>query len=495
MRRLAIVWLALILVTLADWAAMADQWWNSSTFNHILLIPLILAWLVHQRVGELARIAPETWWPGLIVFAGAFLIWVLGAFSGLTLARELGAVAMLTGSALTLLGVRASAGLAFPLGYMLFLVPFGEEMVAPMQMVTAKMTIGLVHLSGIPARIDGVFIDTPAGLFEVAEACSGVKFLVAMIAFGALAANLCFKSWPRRTMFMLLSFAVPVLANGIRAWGTVYMAQIVGAEKATGIDHVIYGWVFFGVVIVLTLALAWRFFDRPHDDPMIDPEAIEASPQLAALARLRITPGKALLWLGAIALASQAWVLAANSLSADIPRQISLPDVSGWQQIDYRPQAAWEPRAGGADRRLLGRYADGKGHEVDVFFALYASQSEGKEAGGFGEGALTPGSGWAWQAPGASALSAKSDRLLGPGRVERLAQTYYRTGSLLTGSNARLKLANMRDRLLLRARPTAMLILSAEERAGQPSAAESIDLFRHSTGAPGRWMDRMAAIR
>ncbi len=494
LRLLALAWLGIFALTFPDWAAMADQWWNSSTFNHILLVPLILVWLVHQRAGELARIEPQAWWPGLVPFAGAALLWVLGAFSGLSLARELGTVLMLIGSVLVLLGPRIGAGLAFPLGYMLFLVPFGEELVAPMQMVTARLTIALVHLSGMAAKIDGVFIDTPAGLFQVAEACSGIKFLVAMVAFGALAANVCFKSWWRRAGFMALSIAVPVLANGVRAWGTVYMAQFVGADKATGIDHLIYGWVFFAVVIVLTMAMAWRFFDRPRDDAMIDLEAINASPRLAALAAWRIRPTMALSCLAGIALAGQAWAMAANSLVATLPRQIFLPEVPGWHRVDYRPQAPWEPRAQGAEHRLLGSYADDKGHRVDVFLALYASQGEGKEAGGFGEGALIPNSPWQWHSPGPEADGAKSDRLMAVGRLERLALTWYRTDDLTTGSNARLKLANMTDRLLLRARPTMMLILSAEERAGQPGAAESIDLFRRSTGAPGAWMDRIAGI-
>ena len=494
LKLLAASWLALIALFHADWAQMADQWWNSSTFNHILVIPAILAWLVHQRAGELAKIVPETWWPGLLLFAGAIFVWLLGAFSGLSLGRHLGAVVATIGAALTILGPRASAGLAFPLGYMLLLVPFGEELVTPMQMVTARLTIGLVHLSGIPARIDGVFIDTPACLFEVAEACSGVKFLIAMMAFGVLAANVCFLSWHRRALFMLLCVAVPVLANGVRAWSTVFAAQYVGVERAGGIDHIVYGWVFFALVIAATLALAWRFFDRPRDDAMIDPDAVLASPRLARLAAMRIGAAPALAGLAALALAGQAWAHAADGMTAALPRQVYLAEVPGWRRVDYAPRAWWEPRASGAEHRLLGRYADSSGNEVDVFLAVYAAQREGKEAGGFGQGALTPDSGWAWQSSGPEATDGKSDRLLGAGRTGRLAETYYRSGPLLTGSNARLKLANMRDRLLVRARPTMLLILSAEERPGRP-AHRSIEAFRRSTGQLGPWMDRMASIR
>lgn len=492
--RLALAWCGLFALFFADWAAMAGQWWNSSTYNHILLVPLILLWLLGQRKAELLTLTPQNWWPGL-AFAGlsAFL-WAMGAFAGIATARQLGAVLLLAAAVLTLLGPRVGAGLAFPLCYMLFLVPFGDELVPVLQMITAEMTITLVHLSGVPAAIDGVFIDTPAGLFEVAEACSGVKFLIAMIAFGVLVANACFVSRRRRALFLTACFIVPVAANGVRAWATIFAAQYVGADAAAGFDHLIYGWIFFGVVLVLLIAGAWRHFDRSVDDPVIDADRIGASPLLGRLAAWRIGGTAALAGLALIGLAAQGWVRAGSALAAELPRQVFLPEVPGWKRIDYAPQVWWEPRAGGADHRLLGSYADHEGRVVDVFVAVYASQGEGREAGGFGEGALPPGDAWAWLSPGPAAENANSDRLLANGHVPRLAQTSYRTGDLTTGSNARLKLANMRDRMLLQARPTTMLIVSAEDRPGKP-AADAIVRFRHASGSPDRWMDRIAGVR
>ena len=132
-------------------------------------------------------------------------------------------------------GPRVAAGVLFPLAYMAFLVPFGDEIVPMLQTITATMAIELTQMSGVPAEIDGVFIDTPAGLFEVAEACSGVKFLVAMVALGTLVAHLCFRSWKRRALFMAAAVVVPVLANGVRAWGTIYIAHSQGIEFAAGI--------------------------------------------------------------------------------------------------------------------------------------------------------------------------------------------------------------------------------------------------------------------
>lgn len=491
---LAIAWTALIALFWADWAAMADQWWNSSSYNHILLIPALIAWLAWQRAGELRKIEPGSWWPGLLLACGMALIWLLGAFSGISILRQLGAVGLLMASVPALLGPRVTVGLLFPLGYMLALVPLGDEFVPALQLITAKITVALVHASGIPATIDGVFIDTPAGLFEVAEACSGVKFLIAMVALGAMIANVCFVSWRRRALFLAACVVVPVLANGVRAWGTIFVAQYVGGEAATGFDHIVYGWIFFAIVVALLLGGAWRFFDRPAGDALIDAQTINASPLLDRLESMGIGTLSALAGLITVALAGHVWAEAADRLSAELPPHISVPQVAGWREVSDTPKVRWQPLAEGADRRVLAQYRDGQGHRVDVFLAVYASQGEGREAGGFGQGALPPGSEWSWLSPGPAAEGAGSDRLLARGQVQRLALTWYRTGSLTTGSNLHLKLANMEDRIFLRSRPTMMLILSAVDEEGH-SAEEALAAFRHSVGPLDPWMDRMAGLR
>jgi exosortase A len=282
--QLALAWSALIALTWRDWSEMAHQWWDASTYNHILLVPPILAWLVRLRWPELSRLRPRAWWPALALLAGGALAWFAGTELSINTVSQLGTVVMLQAVVVALLGPRVAAGLLFPLAYMVFLVPFGDELVPVLQAMTADMAVALTRASGVPAIIEGVFIDTPAGLFEVAEACSGVKFLVAMIALGTLVAHLCFASWKRRALFMAAAVIVPVLANGVRAWGTIYIAQSQGIEFAAGFDHIVYGWIFFAAVMIAVLGASWRFFDRSPDDPLIDAAAIEASPLLARLA-------------------------------------------------------------------------------------------------------------------------------------------------------------------------------------------------------------------
>ena len=494
MLALGLVWALLIALAGADWAAMAGQWWTSSTYTHVLLVPPIIVWLVWQRVPDLAKLRPVCWWPALAGMALAVLVWAMGRLAGFAELSEAGAALMLIAAVPLVMGPRVTAGLLFPLCYMAFLVPVGDEMIPTLQVITAKLTIALTHLSGVPASIDGVFINTPAGLFEVAEACSGVKFLMAMIAFGTLAANVCFVSWRRRMWFMAACVVVPVLANGVRAWGTVYAAQIWGAKIAGGIDHIIYGWIFFAIVITVIITASWRFFDRPVHAAMIDADGINASQRLARLEAVSGRPIHALLGLVALAGAGAAWTSAAADLAAPVPTHIALPNVAGWHFVPYAPRHEWFPRGAGADQRILGRYADAGGHEVDVYYALYSAQGPGRKAGGFGEGAVPEHSGWAWQAPGPAVADAKTERLLTAGPVSRLAETSYRTDDLVTGSSLRLRLANLRDKALLRPQPSMVLILSAEERPGV-SAADAITAWRSAAGPLGPWMDTMAAAR
>jgi exosortase A len=487
---LALGWAALLVLFAPVMADMAHQFWNSSTYNHNLFVPLIVGWLVWLRAPELARLTPQAWWPGLPLLGAALFLWLLGEVSGTAIVTHFALVFALQAMVLLLLGPRVVRAVLFPLAYALFLVPVGEELVPALQMITADLTIVLTHWSGIPAQIDGVFIATPAGLFEVAEACSGVKFLVAMAALGSLAAHVCFTSPLRRTLFMAAALVLPVLANGVRAWGTIYIAQSQGVEFAAGFDHVFYGWIFFALVMALLLLAAWPFFDRPHDDAFIDGEALARAPLYQALEAFSTASGRCLVAALLLSIGFVGWAAQARQVAAVMPPQIDLPQVAGWQLVPLGQGPWWEPRAAGADHRLLGSYLGADGARVEVFYALYAAQEEGREAGGFGEGALMPDSGWSWQEPGPAIAGGISDLLLTNGDRQRLAVTWYRHGDLTTASVARLKLSNMVDRLTGDPRATKMLIVSAQ--SGGPVAPEAaIRRFLAAIGPVDAWMDHV----
>ncbi|MFO6447445.1 exosortase A [Erythrobacter sp. NE805] len=298
---LAVGLLVLVAVTARAWGAMVHQWWNIDTYSHLLLVPFIIAWLVVLKQRDLAQLAPQPFWPGLVALAGALALWRAGEALGINLVAQAGAVGAVQAAVVTLLGVRASLVLALPLAFAAFLVPFGDEIIPPLQLVTAEIAIALTHASGVAAGIEGIHIQTPAGLFIVAEACSGVKFLIAMVTLGVLVCATRFRRWTTRAAFMAACILVPILANGVRAWATIYVAQFVGAEKATGFDHIVYGWVFFAIVLAVLLGVAWRFVEREPESHGWPLQAIDRWRWVARAEALRLAPTGALLAVVALA--------------------------------------------------------------------------------------------------------------------------------------------------------------------------------------------------
>jgi exosortase A len=289
--RLAFAWAVLFALSSAEWREMAHQWWDIDTYAHTLLVPPILAWLVWLRRAELAKIAPAVWLPGLAWLAVGLALWLGGRAAEINLFAQAGTLMAFQGAVLALLGLRAALVLAFPLLFAGFLVPFGDELIPALQNFTARLTVGLTHLSGVPAISDGLSIDTPGGKFVVAEECSGVKFLIAMVALAVLVAWTGFSRWRPRIVFVVAAAVISVLANGLRAWGTIYVAQYIGAERAGGFDHIVYGWIFFGVVITLMLGAAWRFFDREPGEAGLTAEDASAHPLMRfSLARRQHGP-------------------------------------------------------------------------------------------------------------------------------------------------------------------------------------------------------------
>ncbi len=462
-----------------DAADMAGIWWNSSTYNHCILIPALVGWLAWQRRAELAQLTPKVWLPGLLLVAAGALGWLLGYAGGISLARHAGLVLMLQGAAITLLGKSVSCGLAFPIFFALFAIPFGDEFVPFMQTVTAELAMGLLNMFGVPAHLEGVFITTPVGYFEVAEACAGVKFLVAMAALGALVANVCFRSWQRRIVFLAACAIVPVLANGIRAFATIYIAEGSGVEFASGMDHVVYGGAFFAVVIALILGVCWRFFDRKVSDPWFDPRRLQPQP-VAPDREPRIW--RAAGFVAAIAAAPLLWASAiAATGQGEAPAALRMPIVQGWERTGAVSGRAWAPNFAGADRLETAHYRDAQGHEITLVIAWFASQDEQRKLTGFGQGAVGPGSDWAWTADAPPPPDGRAERLASHGESREVV-SFYRVGDILTGSAARVKLETMKVRLIGGPQRSVAVLVSAGPQAGGSSPREAIDAFLTALG-------------
>jgi exosortase A len=488
---LVAAWVAILVLFWRDAAKIVTIWLESSTFNQCLLILPLIFWLAWQRQSELRRLAPRAWAPGLLLVGAGAGAWLLGDAGSLGLARHAGLVLMLQGAAIACLGKAVSRGLAFPIFYALFLIPVGEEAVPMMQTVTAEISMGLLALVGVPAHIEGVFISTPNGFFEVAEACSGVRFLVAMIALAALVANLCFRSWRRRILFLGAAILSPVLANGVRAWATIYVAYRSGStEFADGFDHILYGWVFFAIVIALTLGAAWPFFDRKPGDPWFDPRRLQAEGSQAGSARLLVRIAAAAV---AIAALPPLWSAAMASTAAPVPAEIAMPEVAGWHRVPATTGRPWAPNFAGADLVRIAHYNNQAGQSVDLAIIVFARQAEGRELIAFGQGAAAPGGAWAWTADDRAPAGGKAELIFSHGAIREVL-SFYRIGSVLTGSAAAVKLETMKTKLLGGPQRAVAILVSAEAPADGTSARPALDSFLSALGPIAPLADRAAGL-
>jgi exosortase A len=238
-------------------------WNTSNAFSHgflILPISLYLGW--HQR-REAGCVKVEPDYRGLLLLAAGLASWLVGEATGTLLVEELSLVIMVQGLFLTMYGWPLWRTFRFSLLYLFFAVPIGIEIVPKLQLITAAIAVDLIRVIGVPVFNDGTIITIPTGRFLVAEECSGVRFLIASIAIGALFAGITYRSWWRRALFMALSATVPIAANGFRAFGIILLTYLTNNEIASGVDHITYGWIFFTLVTIILFAIGIAFREPP----------------------------------------------------------------------------------------------------------------------------------------------------------------------------------------------------------------------------------------
>jgi exosortase A len=235
--------------------------WNSSeTFAHGYVILPISLWLIWRRRENFSLYPAQPWAPGLALVALLGAGWLAAQLGEVQVVAQYTFVALFPALALALLGPRLAGSLAFPLLFLLFAVPFGEVFVAPLIQFTADFTVAAVRATGIPVLRSGTRFELPTGSWSVVEACSGIRYLISSITLGCLYAYLTYRSTARRALFIGLSMVVPIVANGLRAYMIVMIGHLSGMALATGVDHLIYGWLFFGLVmfIMFWIGSYWR---------------------------------------------------------------------------------------------------------------------------------------------------------------------------------------------------------------------------------------------
>ena len=450
-------------------------WIESTAYNHCFLVVPLVGFLLWERRWVIASVSPSpTLWP-LVAMPFLTGLWLIAAILDIQEARQFLLVGMFEVVVLLALGPRVFWLLLAPLLFLFFLVPSGAFLVPTLQKITAQISIAGLELLHIPVFSDGFMIEIPEGTFEIAEACAGLRFLIASIVFGCFFAVVMYQSVIRRVLFITLSLIVPIAANGMRALGIIVLAHLEGSAAAVEADHVLYGWFFFTLVIIILIAIGMTFAQKI--DRRIPIRSTGWSKPAAW--RFSIAIPAALL----LAVAGPAYAARLNALYSPSPLPVAhAPLIAApWQGLFDR-SADWRPTVYGADREFLDGFDESGSGVVIRYVALYRLRASGdaltKTGNRLADDTLwhITGYGRAEAVLGGKPTTVASTEIVS-GQRHRLVWSFYVVGGRIAAGLLETKLLRARAVLLDREPVGAFVAISASMDDPKDPAEQQLTRF------------------
>ena len=238
---------------------MAHQWYEDANYSHGFVVPLIAGYFVYERRHELADVLVAPWWPGLALFLLGLLQLAIGWLGTEFFTMRSSLVVTLAGMTLFFFGKPLFRLVMLPLAYLMFMVPLPYiiyDMIAfPLKLFVTRVSIASLKLMGVVVMREGNIIMLPLTTLEVADACSGIRSLISLLALAVAYAFFLNITPLRRAALILAAIPIAISANALRVIGTGLLAQYWGARAAEGFFHEFAGLAVFVVAIVLMIAL------------------------------------------------------------------------------------------------------------------------------------------------------------------------------------------------------------------------------------------------
>jgi exosortase A len=362
--------LALIALYWKAVVAGVTVWWVSPTFSHCFLIIPVSAYLIWGKRRELQAMTPSVYPRALPLLLPIVAASFVGALASINEIEQLSFIAFVQVLTLAILGLQVYRKILFPSLFLFFLVPMGEYLITPLQSFTTWFIDHGLTILGILHYTEGNMIELSNGAYQVAEACAGLRFLIATIAVGALFAHMTYSKWHKIVLFMIACVIVPIIGNGLRALGIVLLAHFSNNKIAVGADHLVYGWGFSVAILAALMFAGMRFADKADKPADTSTPAAPPAPQrvfaltiLASLVGIALVPG------------FQTW--RAQAAPVDVASFSRPPAIQGWSigaaATDWAPQFH-DPEASVA---FSMREPDQFTPAVDVFVDYYGSETLG----------------------------------------------------------------------------------------------------------------------
>ncbi len=364
-------------------ATLAGQWWSNTIYTYGFLIPVIsgyLVWLERDRL-RLIPPAPAGVAGTALLLAGLGILLFANA-GGMMIVQEASLLVTLCGLILLVLGPTWLRHLLFPVGYLAFMLPAWDALTdrlhGPFQMFSASGGVALLQLLGVPVSREGTLIRLPTITLVVAKVCSGVNYLIAVVAIGIPLAHISFRDWPRRFLLIAIGVAIAILSNTVRVALIGILVQLGIAGDLHGPYHVLQG-LFVSVVGFAALFAAAALLSRGE---RARPGAGSARPSESSTAAphpFRL-PAWALLWASALLVAAGLAIHFRHPSPTPLARDLAtLPTQAGpWTGHDEPPDSTLQ-RAVRPDLYLSRVYATSDGRSIRFYVGYRAYQTQGRE--------------------------------------------------------------------------------------------------------------------
>jgi exosortase A len=458
--------LCFVLLFWEGWRSIVNIWSRSDTFAHGFLVAPASLWLLWTRKDSYAKLCPQ---PSQLGMAGLLVcgfVWLAAELSRVLVVEQFALVGMLICLIWSIVGNRVAGNMLFPLGFLFLMVPFGEDFVPYLMEYTASFVVAMLRLTGMSVYREGFHFTLTSGNWSVVAACSGIRYLIASITLGLVYAYLNYSSYRKRAAFILASILVPILANGLRAYMIVMIGHLSSMKLATGVDHIIYGWVFFGLVMLLLFYIGSIWQDQAV-------AATEAYQQEV----LHTTVQKTNPWVAAVItlLCIAVWPVAATQLQARqavaavIPKDLSQ---NLFAKTTAMPAWQWQPMFNGV--MVDEKHFVGEGEQaVAIYFANFGDESQGGELINSQNVLISRGQP-GWRIIGDSLRSIDwpaqptnvEEVVIANGQHHLLVMRWYRIGQTNTANRYYAKWLQLLKRLSGDASPEVMVVLYTQTPHG-----------------------------
>jgi exosortase len=272
------LWQVFVLAALLIWiylpvlARLAQVWWTNPNFSHGLFVPVFSAYVMWEKRARLAAILRRPSWTGAGLLVLALLVLIVGVTGAELFLSRFSLLLVIAALIVLFFGWRWQRELLFPWAFLALMIPIPSivftQITFPLQILASRVASLLLPWLGVPVLREGNVIQLPAMALEVAEACSGIRSLLSLIALAIIYGYLLEKrTWPR-VVLALAAVPIAVAANSLRIVGTGLLVQYWNPDKAEGFFHTFSGWLIFVVSLLMLFLLHGTMRRRhPYEEP------------------------------------------------------------------------------------------------------------------------------------------------------------------------------------------------------------------------------------